>query len=365
MKIFQANPKAEYLELKSEIEKALLSVSRRGNYILGEEVKFLEREFATYIGSNYAIGVASGTDAIEISLRALGIGIGDEVITVSHTAVATVAAIEACGATPILIDIEEDFYTLCPKQLEEVYSSRTKAIIAVHIYGQGCDLHKILRFCKDKNIELIEDVSQAHGGKYKERYLGNFGKIACFSCYPTKNLGALGDAGLITTNDHELSTKCKMIREYGWDSSRISKTKGICSRLDELQAAVLRVKLKYLEKNNLRRKKISQRYYKNLLDSSFILPKTRKNYDHVFHLYVVRSKHRDKIISNLIRSNIFLNIHYPVPIHLQPAYKSRILTATNLINTEKICSEIFSLPIFPQLSISSVDEICNLLTDYN
>ncbi|SVC82189.1 uncharacterized protein METZ01_LOCUS335043, partial [marine metagenome] len=218
---------------------------RSSRYILGEEVELLEQEFASYIGATNAIGVANGTDAIELALRALEIGLNDEVITVSHTAVATVAAIEAAGAKPVLVDVEQKFYTINPLKLEEVLTTNTKAIIAVHIYGQAADLDALLKFCKKHDIFLIEDASQAHGAKYKGQRLGGIGDIGCFSCYPTKNLGAIGDAGLITTNNSDLALKIRMLREYGWNN-RVSEYAGRNSRLDELQAAILRIKLRYL-----------------------------------------------------------------------------------------------------------------------
>ena len=244
--ILCSNPSEQFKSYQSEIELAVSTVMRSKNYILGEQVSLLEGEFAEYIGTSSAIGVANGTDAIEIALRSLNIGYGDEVITVSHTAVATVAAIEASGAKAVLVDIDPNFYTLNPNQLEMVLTKRTKAVIAVHLYGNAVDLDSVLSFCKANKIFLIEDVSQAHGAKYKGKRLGSIGDIGCFSCYPTKNLGAIGDAGLVTTNNLDLAEKVRMIREYGWQN-RTSILQGRNSRLDEIQAAILRIKLKYLE----------------------------------------------------------------------------------------------------------------------
>ncbi|SVC10349.1 uncharacterized protein METZ01_LOCUS263203, partial [marine metagenome] len=264
--ILCANPLAQFQSYQAEIEEAVLTVMRGNRYVLGDEVFSLEQEFADYVGTTAAVGVANGTDAIELSLRALGIGSSDEVITVSHTAVATVAAVEAVGASPVLVDVESQFYTLNPSQLEEVTTSKTKAVIVVHLYGQAANMEAIQSFCCKHNLFLIEDVSQANGAKYNGKRLGSIGDIGCFSCYPTKNLGAIGDAGLITTNNTNLATKIRMLREYGWNE-RISEFSGRNSRLDELQAAILRVKLKYLDADNEKRRQLAQYYTANLSDS--------------------------------------------------------------------------------------------------
>ena len=317
-KILCANPSAQFQSYQTEIEEAFLAVMRGNCYILGEEVRFLEQEFADYIGTTSAIGVANGTDAIELALRALNIGPGDEVITVSHTAVATVAAIEAAGAIPVLVDVEPKFYTLNPIQLKEVISPKTKSLIAVHLYGQSADMDAITSFCHQHNIFLIEDASQAHGAKYKGQRLGSFGEISCFSCYPTKNLGAIGDAGLITTNNIDLANKIRMLREYGW-FERISRYAGRNSRLDELQAAVLRVKLKYLDADNEKRRKLAKYYSDKLSELPIQLPIIRTGVESVFHLFVVQVENRQGLLAFLKKEGILAGIHYPLPIHLQPA----------------------------------------------
>jgi len=354
--IICANPNAQFRSYQTEIEAAVLSVIRSNNYILGEEVSALEEEFSNYIGTTSAIGVANGTDAIEIALRALEIGPGDEVITVSHTAVATVAAIEATGATAVLVDIEPLFYTLNPMQLAEVFTERTKAVIAVHLYGQPADLDAISKFCIKYDLFLIEDASQAHGAKYKNKRLGSIGHFGCFSCYPTKNLGAIGDAGLITTNDSNLEKKVRMLREYGW-SNRISQFRGRNSRLDEIQAAILRIKLKYLDLDNAKRVNLAK-YYKNQLSGlSLSLPNIRKEGHSVFHLFVIQVASRQKLFEFLKQENIYLGIHYPQPIHLQPAYLDRVLRAKDLGVTEVIVERIVSLPIYPELKVSDAQKV--------
>ena len=347
--IICANPSAQFISYQSEIEEAVLSVMRGNRYILGGEVKSLEEEFADYIGVKSAVGVANGTDAIELALRALNIGIGDEVITVSHTAVATIAAIEATGATAVLVDIDAEYYTLNTNQLSEAYTDQTRAIIAVHIYGQAVDLNIVKNLCDKKNIFLIEDCSQAHGALYENKRLGSIGDIGCFSCYPTKNLGAIGDAGLLTTNNINLAEKLRKLREYGW-SNRVSEYPGRNSRLDEIQAAILRVKLKYLDSDNNKRRELANYYSSHLPKCHIKLPLIRHNNISAFHLYVMQVEMRDGLLDYLLRNGIQCGIHYPIPVHLQPAYKNRILISNNMSVTEYVANKIISLPMYPELS---------------
>ena len=360
--ILCANPSAQFHSYQDEIEAAVLKVLRSNRYILGEEVEALENEFADYIGTHSAIGVANGTDALEIAIRALDIGPGDEVITVSHTAVATVAAIEAAGATPVLVDVDPVFYTLNPAQLQEALTPKTKAVLAVHLYGQAADLDAIGQFCTQNKLFLIEDVSQAHGARWKGQRLGSFGDIACFSCYPTKNLGAIGDAGLIATNDAKLGNKVRMLREYGWQRRYISDAVGRNSRLDELQAAILSIKLRHLDADNGKRQQLAAQYSKLLVEQALQLPATRENAEQVFHLYVIRTDKRHELIEHLKANDIQVGIHYPMPVHLQPAYKNRIRTAENMSVTEKLAAEVLSLPMYPDLL--SVD-IARVIETFN
>jgi len=362
--IFCANPKAQFLSYQDEIEEAVFKVLRGNRYILGEEVEALESEFADYIGTTSCIGVANGTDALEIAIRALDIKDGDEIITVSHTAVATVAAIEAAGATPVLIDVDPFFYTLNPEQLTAAYTKKTKAVIVVHLYGQSADLDVIQKFCNESKIFLIEDVSQAHGGKWKNKRLGSIGDIACFSCYPTKNLGAIGDGGLITTNNIELANKMRRLREYGWQYRYISQIVGRNSRLDELQAAILRIKLRYLDKDNLKRQQIAAHYSKFLNDENTRIPKIREDVNHVFHLYVIQTKKRNALVEHLKCSDIQTTIHYPLPIHLQPAYINRVRVVKNMSNTELLANEVLSLPIYPELPLEEVSTVIKSINNF-
>jgi len=364
MTIYCANPNAQFHSYRAEIEEAVLKVLRSNQYILGPEVENLEREFADFIEVNHAIGVANGTDALEIALRALNIGLGDEVITVSHTAVATVAAIEACGATAVLIDVDEMTFTLDPGQLQEVLSQRTKAVIAVHLYGHPADIENIQKFCLENDLKLIEDVSQAHGARWKKTRLGNFGDLAIYSCYPTKNLGAIGDGGLITTKSDELNKQIRMIRQYGWEKRYLSDLVGRNSRLDEIQAAILRIKLKSLDHDNSRRREIADFYSSELKDLPILLPLHRSDSEPVFHLYVVRVKNREKFMSYLSENGIECGIHYPLPIHKQTAYVSRIKTARSMRVTETLADEVVSLPMYPELSLDDRATVVQTIKNY-
>ena len=360
--ILCANPKAQYLTYKEEIDATISRVLEKGWYILGKEVKAFEEEFAKYIGVSHGIGVGSGTEALHLALVACGIGKGDEVITVSHTAVATVAAIELAGATPLFVDIEPDYFTINPNLIEQSITLRTKAIIPVHIYGQPADMDPILDIAGKYGLRVIEDCAQANGAIYKGKRVGSFGEIACFSFYPTKNLGAIGDGGMVVTNNPELAQKVRLLGEYGWDESRISQFPGTNSRLDEIQAAILRVKLEYLDSDNAKRCKISQIFNDELKDFTLQLPKQRNHCEHVYHQYEVRLNKRDQLLTFLKSKGIGALIHYPVPVHLQPAYKN--IGHNELRETEKASGEILSLPIYPELSKDEVETVINTVKEF-
>jgi len=355
--ILCSNPQAQYQAHKAEIDTAILRVLDKGWYILGEETKTFESEFAAYIGVAYGIGVGSGTEALHIALAACGIGPGDEVITVSHTAVATVAAIELAGATPVLVDIEPDYFTLDPDKLESAISPRTKAIIPVHLYGQPADLAPILEIARRHGVRVIEDCAQAHGAMYGERRVGAWGDIACFSFYPTKNLGALGDGGMVVTNDAALAERARLLREYGWAERYVSHIPGWNSRLDEVQAAVLRVKLRYLDADNAMRARRAQDYDQALRGIQVIKPKRRADATHVYHLYVIRCSERDELRTWLKAHGVGVLIHYPVPIHLQPAYQGRLRGGDNLPETERAARQVLSLPMYPEVSESDLQTV--------
>jgi len=354
-----SNPKAQYLSYKAEIDAAIARVLDNGWYILGNETRLFEAEFAGYIGSAHGIGVGSGTEALHLALAACDVGNGDEVITVSHTAVATVAAIELAGGTPVLVDIDPDFYTIDPEKIESAITSRTRVIIPVHIYGQPADMDPIMKIATKHGLRVIEDCAQAHGASYRGKRVGSIGDMGCFSFYPTKNLGALGDGGMVVTNDDKLAEKARLLREYGWAERYVSYYAGWNSRLDEIQAAILRVKLKYLDEANARRTNIADVYGRALDGFDVILPEKRNDCVHVFHLYVIRSKRRDELLTFLKETNgIRALIHYPVPVHRQPAYK-HLGRDAQLTETEKIACEIISLPMYPELSESDIVTIIN------
>ena len=364
MKIICSNPLEQFKSKKKQIYNSVKRVLNSSNYILGENVKNFENEFSNYIGLRYSVGVANGTDALELALKSLNIGKGDEVITVSHTALATVSAIYASGATPVLVDVSKEYFTIDTNLIKKNITKKTKAIIAVHIYGQSVNLDEILKICKSKKIKLIEDVSQAHGGNWRNNKLGYFGDLSTFSFYPTKNLGAIGDGGLISTKDKKLYLKLKSLREYGWNYNRIASITGRNSRLDELQAAILRVKLKFLNKDIKKRQLIAKTYIENINSQNVELPKICNIKDHAFHLFVIKVKKRNLLFNYLKKNNIICGIHYPLPIHLQPGYKKIVKIRKKLKNTELLSKIIISLPIYPELSIKSVVKISKLINSF-
>lgn len=345
-----STPLAQYLSHKSEIDLAVARVLDSGWYILGEETRAFETEFAEYIGCTFATGVGSGTEAIHIALKACGIGPGDEVITVSHTAVATVAAIELTGAVPLLVDVDPKTCTLDPRALDEALSSRTRAVVAVHLYGQSADLEAISAFTQKHGLRLIEDCAQCHGAEFEGRRLGSFGDLSCFSFYPTKNLGCLGDGGMVTTSNADLAEQLKLLREYGWAERYVSHIPGWNSRLDEIQAAILRVKLRHLDESNQARGRLAEAYDRAFAELPLGLPVRRSGASHVFHLYVVTSERRDELQQWLKERGIGALIHYPVPIHLQPAYADRLSRPGKLLETEKLARTVLSLPMYPELT---------------
>jgi dTDP-4-amino-4,6-dideoxygalactose transaminase len=365
-----------YLAHKHEIDAAVERVLNGGSYILGKEVSAFEDEFASYLGAQSSIGVGSGTDALHLALRACGIGNGDAVITVSHTAVATVAAIELAGATPVLIDIDPQSLTMDATLVEELLSDesrnkapskrRIKAIIPVHLYGQPADMAGIVEIAKRYKLKVIEDCAQSTGASIAGRKTGTWGDVAAFSFYPTKTLGALGDGGAVVTNNSALATKARELREYGWRNKYISESRGMNTRLDEIQAAILRVKLKYLDQENARRQEIAGIYDSELRFPGLVLPSASKGVSHVYHQYVIRTERRDDLQNFLRTRSIGTLIHYPVPIHLQPAYRGSIdIVSTGLANTEKACREILSLPIYPELTDEEVRRISMSISEWN
>jgi dTDP-4-amino-4,6-dideoxygalactose transaminase len=353
--IHWAYPLAQYRAHRSAIDAAISRVLEGGAYILGAEVESFERAFGDYCSVEHAVGVASGTDALILTLRALGVGPGDEVITVSHTAVATVAAVLATGATPVLVDVDPIFYTIDPARVEQALTQRTKAIIAVHLYGQAADMEAITAIVKRRGVRVIEDCAQAAGAGCGNRVVGSLGDIACFSFYPTKNLGAIGDGGMVITADAELAVRLRRLRQYGWDESRVTREAGLNSRLDPLQAAILNAKLPHLDADNERRRTIAGQYQKGLAGLPLAQPAVRARSQHAYHLYVVACDHRDALSKHLSGAQVGCAVHYPVPVHLQKGYAERaILPKDGLPVTTRLAARILTLPLYPELSDESV-----------
>ena len=356
----QTTPLAAYRVSRARIDRAIARVLTSGRYVLGPEVEAFEREFAAYIGCRHAVGVGSGTDALVLALRALGLPPGTLVATVSHTAVATVAAIELAGLTPLLLDIDPAIYTLAPPALARAFAGgrRVGAVIAVHLYGQAADLDALVPLARLHGATLIEDCAQSHGAMLGGRRLGSIGDVACFSFYPTKNLGAVGDGGAVLTSDHDLAVRLRELREYGWRERYVSAVPGMNTRLDPIQAAVLRVKLPGLDRANARRAAIAARYDRGLAKTGLGLPVRRSGATHVFHQYVVRTPRRDAMRAVLDRAGIGTAVHYPVPVHLQPAYRGRVgLDPGGLGESERAAREVLSLPMFPELGAAEVARV--------
>jgi dTDP-4-amino-4,6-dideoxygalactose transaminase len=362
----QTDPRAGYLEQREAIDAAIARVLAGGQYILGREVAAFETEFAAWLGTVHAVGCGSGTDALELALRACGIGEGSEagdlVFTVSHTAVATVAAIERAGAVPVLVDIEPGGFAMDPSALEAALRDpppgRPAAILPVHLYGEPADLAPIMGLAHRHGLRVIEDCAQSHGAVYHGAPTGSFGDIGCFSFYPTKNLGALGDAGMTATTDAGLAIALQEIREYGWRERYVSARIGINTRLDPLQAAILGAKLPRLGADNARRQAIAARYDEGLGGLPLDLPQRRADASHVFHQYVIRSRKRDLLREHLRAAQVGTGIHYPAPVHRQPAYRGRLGEyPAGLPATTQAAAEILSLPIYPQLANAAADRV--------
>lgn len=357
-----ASPLSQYQSHREEILEAVKRVLEGGNYILGPEVAAFERAFAAYCGVDHAVGVASGTDALILALRALNIGPGDEVVTVSHTAIATVAAIIATGATPVLVDIDPSYYTLDPGCLRRAITSKTKAVIPVHLYGQPADMDAIMGIATEHGLAVVEDCAQAAGATYKGSRVGSIGDVGCFSFYPTKNLGAIGDGGMVVTRDANLAGRTRRLRQYGWDGKRTTTEPGLNSRLDEIQAAILNVKFKSLDDDNARRRAIAGMYNQALTALPISMPGDRPGGRHVYHLYVIRCNDREMVRSNLAENKVLAGVHYPVPAHRHHGYDQLcVLPEAGLPVTEGVVESILSLPMYPELASSQVKSIISLL----
>ncbi|TDL90443.1 DegT/DnrJ/EryC1/StrS family aminotransferase [Meridianimarinicoccus aquatilis] len=348
--------RAAYQELKTEIDEATARVLDSGWYVLGPEVDAFEKEWAAYCEADFAVGLANGLDALTLSLRALDIGPGDEVLVPSNTYIATWLAVSAVGATPIAVEPDLATHNLDPNLIEASITPRTRAIIPVHLYGQPADMDPILSLAKQYGLRVIEDAAQAHGARYKGKRIGAHGDIVCWSFYPGKNLGALGDAGAVTTNDAGLAERVALIRNYGSRQKYVNEEAGVNSRLDPLQAAVLRVKLSILDEWTDRRRALAAAYTDGLADTGLILPHVPDWAEPSWHLYVVRSTRRDALQEHLASAGIGTLIHYPIAPHMQKAYAHLGIAPDNLPRARRLSSEVLSLPIGPHI-------VCKLLDD--
>lgn len=348
---------AQYSGIAEEVTQAIGHVLRKTDFILGNDVARFEEEFAAFSEARYAIGVDSGTSALELALRAYDIGPGDEVITVANTFIATALAISYTGATPVLVDIDPLTYSLNLAEVEAKISPRTKAIMPVHLYGQPVDMDALMAIAQRHNLLVIEDACQAHGARYKGRRVGSLGHAAAFSFYPGKNLGAYGDGGIVVTNDERVHANIRMLREYGQLKKYHHKLRGFNRRLDTLQAAVLRIKLRHLDAWNAARRQHAQRYTQLLADSNLVLPHEAPYAESVWHLYVVRTQERSQLQTHLTQRNIATGIHYPVPIHLQEAYQDLGYGNGDFPVTEHYAEQILSLPMYAELTDSMITHV--------
>ena len=353
--------KSQHSFLSAEIEAAITQVLAEGGFTLGDTVKTFEDEFAAFCDTRFAAGVGSGTDALHFALRAHGVGPGDEVITVPNTFIATVEAIVMSGARPVFVDIDEDTYLMDTSKLEGAITKKTKAIIPVHLYGQPADMVEVMRIAAKHGLKVVEDACQAHGARLRGSRVGCFGDAACFSFYPSKNLGGIGDGGIVVTNDEAIQGRVMLLRNHGQVDKYSHVEPGFCSRLHGVQAAVLSVKLKYLDRWNKARR-YNARIYDCLFRDSAVVPPVRASHhsgDHVYHLYVVRVDGRNKLRAYLSGQGIETGIHYPVPLHLQPSLKGYGYKKGDFPVTEKVAEEIVSLPMFPELKESDIERVAH------
>lgn len=342
--------KAPYLELKAEIDSAIARVVSSGWFIGGEEVEQFEKEYAVYCGADHAIGVANGLDALHLALRALDVGPGDEVIVPSNTYIATWLAVSQCGATPVPVEPDERTYNINPALIDAAITPRTKVIMPVHLYGQPADMDPILEIAKKYGLRVLEDGAQAHGASYRGRRLGAHGDAVAWSFYPGKNLGAIGDGGAITTNDADLADRLRVLRNYGSRVKYVNEIQGYNSRLDPLQATILRVKLAHLDDWNARRSAIASLYSRELAATDLILPRVPEWADPVWHLYVVQSSKRDQLQADLKDHGVDTLIHYPIPPHLQQAYRELGYKKGSFPVAERMADQLLSLPMGPHTS---------------
>jgi dTDP-4-amino-4,6-dideoxygalactose transaminase len=349
--------KAQYQDVKADVDAAVAAVLEGGHFILGPEVQAFEREFGAYCASPFAVGLNSGTSALHLALMAAGVGTGDEVITTAFTFVATVAAIEYTGARAVLVDVDPLTLTIDPDRIEAAITPKTKAIIPVHLYGRPADMDPILGIARAHGLVVVEDAAQAHGAEYKHHRVGSIGDIGCFSFYPGKNLGAAGDGGAITTANEDYARTVRMLRDWGAEQKYLHTMKGFNFRLDEIQAAILRVKLRRLEAWTELRRQHARAYVSLLSDAPLRLPLDTADSRHVYHLFAVRTLERDRVRSELHAFGVQAGIHYPIPVHLQPAYANLGYRRGDFPVSEQAADEVLSLPLYPELSVGALERV--------
>ena len=365
MKVDSFTLKKQYEQIKDELKGPIEKVMQQGAFILGEEVGFFEKEFASYCGAKYGTGVNSGTDALFLACLSCGIGKGDEVITPAYTYIATSFGISIAGATPVFVDTDEKTYCIDTAKIEKAITKKTKAILIVHLYGHPADMDPIIEIAKKHKLKVIEDCAQAHGALYKDKKVGSFGDAACFSFYPTKNLGAFGDGGMILTGSEEIRDKALLLRDYGRKGRYENIIKGYNSRLDTIQAAILRVKLKHLDGWNEKRRKNADLYTRLFKEAKLdiTLPREAGYAKHVYHQYTVRVKNRTEVMKKLADKGINPLIHYPIPIHLQECYRELNYKKGDFPIAEKCCEEIMSLPMYPELTEEEIRYVVDAIAE--
>ena len=362
--ILFSDPKAGYDLYSTEIKEAIHEVLNSGFYIKGKSLATFEKNFALYLNSKHSIGVANGTDAVYLALKALGIEEGDEVITVSHTATGTASGIIQTKASPVFVDIDPVSMNIDTTKIEEKINSKTKALIAVHLYGQACDMEAIMNIAEKYNLAVVEDCAQAAGASYKGQKVGTIGNVGCFSFFPTKNLSGYGDGGAISTDDDDIAKTVLAMREYGWDSSRDAYVFGINSRLDEIQASILNVKLSHLDEDNNDRIRAAEFYMNTINNPEVTLPKNIKHSHHVYHLFVLRiASGREDFINYLKQNEIIAGIHYALPVHKQTYYK-KFADSQSLEITEKVASDVVSIPIYQGIKQEDLDKVAKTINNY-
>jgi dTDP-4-amino-4,6-dideoxygalactose transaminase len=356
--------KLQYAAHADEINRAVQAVMERGDFILGSDVRAFEEEFAAFCQAKYAVGLATGTDALHLGLLACGVGPGDEVITAANSFVASASAISFTGATPVFADIDPRTYTLDPQSVEQAITERTKAILPVHLYGQPADMEAILALARSYGLKVVEDACQAHGAETQGRRVGSLGDVAAFSFYPGKNLGAYGDGGAATTNDPDIAERLTMLRNYGQRVKYQHDFLAFNSRLDTIQAAVLRVKLRYMEAWNAQRRQAAAHYSCLLHDQQIPTPFVTPGNTSVFHLYVIRSQQRDELVRFLNAQGIGAGIHYPIPIPFQRAYCTLGYRPGDFPNAEAACREVLSLPLYPEITPAQIEQVGAAIADF-